>query len=57
MTTLYEPSNQNPWDDGFGPNAQRFLTYQFRAILHLIISILWIFILGVKQVQKLFKKS
>jgi hypothetical protein len=52
-----ETGNQNPWDDGFGPNVQRFFTYQFRAILHLIISILLIFVLGAKWLQKLIKKS
>lgn len=55
MTT--ETGNQNPWDDGFGPNVQRFFIFQYRAILHLLISILWIFVLGMKQLQKLLKKS
>jgi hypothetical protein len=55
METLNQQS-ANPWDDGLGPNVQRFFTFQYRAILHLIISILWTFIWGLKKIQNLIQK-
>ena len=50
-------ANQNPWDDGFLVNGKRFFYHQVQAFLFLSMTVGWVFVWGLKQLQSLLKRS
>ena len=55
--TTSSAASYNPWDDGFLTNAKHFLHYQVQAFLFLAISLGWVFVWSLKQLQALLKKA
>ena len=55
--TQVDPTSDNPWDWGLGPNARIASSSLTNGVLHMAICVGWVFVIGMKKLQQLLQRS